>query len=293
MRVTDSMQIGNLLRTNARMKTQLAARSRTAATGSKIAAPSDDPVAAARLARVQAQIDRTTAYRNTISSVKPDAELAESSLAVAQDIVKRANELALMGANDTVNAQSRIDIGKEVAELHKQLLAIANTKGNTGYLFAGTATTVAPFDAAGAWVGNINSRNAEVAPGVTVNFNINGANAFTVSGGRDILADFTALETALNTNNSAGIAAQVTNMDSAHKQLGTSRTEAGVLLARFETADSTHQLVEVAQARTRASIVDADPVQAYTEFNAAQTMLEQSMSVTRNILESLRNNKLT
>src|SRR5439155_16954509 len=119
---------------------QLAA-ARGASTGARIGARSDDPVGAARLARIQAGIESTAAYRSSISTVQGDIELSESMLASAGDVFDRAQEIALLGANASQSATERSALAKEVAGLRDQLVSISNTKGSLGYLFGGTAST--------------------------------------------------------------------------------------------------------------------------------------------------------
>ncbi len=292
MRISDNMTIGYLTRSNAHLRNELTVNARKASSGARISSPSDDPVGAARLARVQAGLDRAAAYKSVISSATEDAAIAESALAGAQDILKRAQEIALLGSTASTSAQSRLDMGKEVAQLKAQILSVGNAKGANGYLFGGTASGVAPFSPAGAFIGNANARNLEIASGVTVPVNVSGSKAFTVAGGRDIYADLTALETALNTNNSDGVAATILTIEAGHTQLSGARSDAGLILSRLQVAEEGHSSSEITLAQARADIVDIDPSEAYTAFSNTQRALDQSITVTRNILSILASTKL-
>ncbi len=292
MRISDNMTIGYLTRSNAHLRNELTANARRASSGARINSPSDDPVGAARLARVQAGLDRSTAYKSAISSAREDAAVAESAISGAQDVLKRAQEIALLGSNATTTAQSRTDMAKEVAQLKAQILSVGNLKGSNGYLFAGTASGVAPFTPAGAFIGNANGRNVEIASGVTVAVNVSGAKAFTVAGGRDIYTDLTALETALNTNNSDAVAATILTIEAGHTQLSAARSDAGLILSRLDVAEEGHVSSDLTLSQARADIVDVDPSEAYTAFSNTQRALDQSITVTRNILSILASNKL-
>src|SRR5579859_7129257 len=205
MRVSDNMKLDNAMRAVTSAQSRQLTAAREASTGARIGAPSDDPVGAARLARIQAGIESTAAYRSSISTVQGDVELSESMLASAGDLFDRAQEIALLGANASQSATERSALANEVAGLRDQLVSIANSKGSLGYLFGGTSATV-PFDATGTFSGNSNPHTVEIAQGSTMDAHIDGAKAFTVAGGRDVFADLTALENALTADDPTAVA---------------------------------------------------------------------------------------
>ncbi|MET0592696.1 MAG: hypothetical protein ABW133_08355, partial [Polyangiaceae bacterium] len=81
MRVADTTRFRNIQDQVARAQASHADAARQAASGLRVGAPSDDPVAAAQALRVSHSINRTEGYRSTINSLKGDVELAESSRA--------------------------------------------------------------------------------------------------------------------------------------------------------------------------------------------------------------------
>ncbi len=291
MRVSDGMRLESMTQQLAQLSQRELTASRQASTGMRLSAPSDDPVAAAQAARVQASLDATDGYRTTIRDVRGDVDLAETTLASAGDILTRAGELAMQGANGSLNASDRAALGQEVAQLKDQMVTLANAKGSTGYLFGGTASTTPPFDAAGTFAGNPNDRVAAVGANVSMTVSVNGATAFTAAGGRDVFTELSNLQTALSTNNVAALSPSVATLDGARRQVLAARLDAGTKLARLDTADAAHQAGQTTLATQRSGLLQIDPAAAYTQLQATQAAVEQSIAVARSTLATLSQNR--
>ena len=293
MRVSDNMSIDTVSRNIAGAEARQLAASREASSGARINAPSDDPVGAAHLARIQASIDTTASFRQTISTVQGDVALSESTLASASSVMDRAQEIAMQGANDSLSASDRASLATEVSSLREQLISLANTKGSFGYLFGGTANAAPPFDTTGAFVGNSNPHTVEIAPGLTLDTQVDGAKAFTLAGGRDVFADLTALSTALNANDGAAVSATVNSLDTSRRQIVAARSDAGDKLNRLATADTVHDQVDSALQSQRHDLADADPAASYSRLMTAQQSLTSAISVARTTLNALGGARFT
>jgi flagellar hook-associated protein 3 FlgL len=291
MRVSDGMRLDAMTQQMSTLSQQQVSASKIASTGLRINAPSDDPVAAAQQARVQASLDATDGYRTAIRNVRGDVELSETTLASATDTLQSAQDLAMQGANGSLSASDRTALASQVSQLQDQLLALANTKGTQGYLFGGTASTDPPFDATGNFTGNSGDRVVEVGPGVTSTVSVDGGAAFTAAGGVDVFAQLTALHDALATNNVAGIQSSVGSVDTARRQVLAARVDAGTKLGRLDTADSAHQAGQTSLQTESHALVDADPAAAYSQLMAAQNAVEQGVAVARSTLSILGINR--
>ena len=75
MRITDNMRFGSVQRSLASLRSRHATLTNQLSSGRKLLAPSDDPVAAAKLTKINARAQRTADYQNTISAVRADIEL--------------------------------------------------------------------------------------------------------------------------------------------------------------------------------------------------------------------------
>jgi len=292
MRIADNTRFEAMRQSMATSQAQYFKASREASSGVRVGAPSDDPIAAAQALRVQSAMDRTTAYRSSINTVRGDVELAESSLADAKSDLDRAHEIALQAGSGQMNADERKALGIEAAQLKEHLLSVANTKGSQGYLFGGTQTAAAPFSASGTFSGDDLDRNIELANGVVTAVSTSGAKAFTAAGGRDVLADLDSLVTALNSNDQAGVLATVNALDASGRQILAARVDAGLKVAKLEAADTAHEQTGISLATNQQTLVGSDPAQAYSRLAQAQQGVDQAISVSKNILDTLRSTQI-
>jgi flagellar hook-associated protein 3 FlgL len=288
MRIADTTRFRNIQDQVTRAQADHTAAAQQASSGLRVGAPSDDPVAAAQALRVTHSMARTTTFRNTINTVRGDVELAESSLAGAEDIMQRLHDIALGASSGTLDPKEQAAMATEVSALKDQLLAYANQKGSMGYLFGGTKTQGAPFSPTGAFNGDDLDRNAEVGQGVVMTVSTSGSKAFTSSaGGRDIFTDIDNLHTALVAGNQTTILASVNEMDAGGRQILAARADAGIKLARLDTADAAHEQTNVTLAIQRHGLIETDPAQAYSTLAQKQSQLEAAVAVSKNLLDTL------
>jgi flagellar hook-associated protein 3 FlgL len=284
LRLTETIRMSSVNLSEARAAEQLYNASRRAASGLDVEKPSDDPTAYASGTAYQGAIDRLSTRGDTLGQAANTLDIAEGSLAAAGDIVSHARELAVQLASGEVDPQSRARSALEVHTLREQLIGLANTKGPNGYLFAGTANAAQPFTAAGAFVGNDHPIDAEVSDGVTTVANASGARAFTAAGGRDVLADLAALEQALTSNNVGGIQASIDDLEQSHDQLITARSQVGISSGRLRSAADINASTLTTLKSSKASAVEADPVDAYSRLAETRAAYERAIQVTSQIL---------
>jgi flagellar hook-associated protein 3 FlgL len=288
MRIADTTRFRNIQEQVTRSQAQHAEAAQKAASGLRVGAPSDDPVAAAQALRVGHSMARTSTFRNAISSLRGDVELAESTLAGAGDIMQRLHDIALYAGSGTLDAKEQAAMALEVRALKDQLIALANQKGSMGYLFGGTKTVDAPFtQGAGTFQGDDLERTAEVGQGVVMTVSTSGARAFTVAGGRDIFTDVENLFDAISTGDSANILQGIDQTLAGSRQILAARADAGIKLARLDTADAAHEQTNVTLAIQRHGLVEIDPAQAYSALAQKQQQLEGAVTVSRNLLDTL------
>jgi flagellar hook-associated protein 3 FlgL len=284
MRVTDGMRQTSARAAQSASIERLQRATNQAVTGKRVSAPQDDPGGFARITRSTASIERWDARTQALSQAESDAAIGESALASASDIVSRLKEIAVQMADGTASADDRSVGAKEVTQLRQQLVDIGNTKGATGYLFAGTLTDTAPFDVSGAFSGNDNAIDIEMGDGILGRRNASGATAFTAAGGRDILADAAALATALSTNDVAGIQASIDNVGKGHTQLVRSRGETGLTMDRMKMAQEVASEASLALQSARAKDSEVDLTEAFSNLTDAQQSYERSIEISRRTL---------
>ncbi|MFO0592811.1 MAG: flagellar hook-associated protein FlgL [Polyangiaceae bacterium] len=284
MRVSDNMRFSAAVANQQRVSEHLYAVTKKASTGQAVDAPSDDPVAYAAVGSRDAAIARMQMHLTAAQQARSDADLAETTLASATSILTRAKEIGVDMANGDKSAADRAGAAKEVTALKAALQGLANTRGARGYLFGGTKTDTAPFDANGAFSGNDGVVPVEIADGVTVASNSSGARAFTAAGGRDLFADLTSLANALNANDPAAVQNLLEPLEAGGRQIVDARADAGMTVERLSSASdiADANLVSLKAARSRRA--DADLAGVFSELTQTKAAYDQSLAVTKQIL---------
>lgn len=284
MRVTEGMRYAQVLSNLSNISSQHAKATQEATTGVRVGKPSDDPIAAAELARLSASSSQTKAHLSVIDAVRGDAELTESTLDGASDIFARLKEIALQGSNGELTAEDRKTLSVEVVGLKDALLKLGNTRGTRGYLFSGSEVTTAAFDPAGVFQGNDTAHVVQIGNSTPTAVSTSGAEAFVVAGGRDVFADLQSLATALGTDDLAAIRTSIDDIGASHAQLINARARSGLVLSKLDASESVLTSLDTEQQK-RAQIGAADPFESYTKVNALGQSLERAISVSKQILD--------
>lgn len=145
MRITDSMMVGNMLKNLKNNKENLDKLNQQLSSGKQISKPSDDPIKATTSMEFDSKINNYEQYQKDINHSKSWLEITEHALSDANKVLQRANELAIYGANDSLNTEDRKNMSQEVKELRNELISIANSKLGQDYLFSGQATNTKPI----------------------------------------------------------------------------------------------------------------------------------------------------
>jgi flagellar hook-associated protein 3 FlgL len=152
-------------------------------TGKKVNQPSDDPVAAARILKLDQNLSRVETYQRNVDLANNRLKQEESALSSAIDIIQRVRELTVQAGNGSLSASDRKSISSELKERLGQLADIANTRDASGeYVFSGFQGNSPAFakDDSGAWVyqGDEGQRVLEIDDGVTVPISDHGKGIF-------------------------------------------------------------------------------------------------------------------
>jgi len=285
MRVTEQMRYDSVANNLSQLNSRQAKAAQEAQTGVRVNLPSDDPIAAAQLARLTASQSQVAARRSTINSVRGDAELAESSLQQASDLIAGAKDLAMQGGNGALGASERATLAQQVKDIRDQLIGIANTRGTSGYLFAGSASETTPFSQSGVFNGNDDAHVVDIGNSTPSAVNASGAKAFTIAGGRDVFGDLDALYNALNSNDTTAIAASLDGIDRSRSQISNAQSAIGITLNKLDASDSVQSAIDLQNSKSMSDIGATDPAKAYSTLIQLNNALQQSVTVGKSILD--------
>ena len=281
MRVTTalSQQLGVKAITD--QQTRLTKTQLQLSSGLKIKTPSDDPVASGRVLDLNQTIATTEQLSSNITVAQSRLTLEEETLGRATDSLQRLRQLAVQGANSTLNASDRGSIEAEARQVLDELLGLANTKNANGeYLFSGFRSNTQSFTgtsttAPGGFVYNGDNNQRLIQIGATRQI-ADGDHGVTVFGDAaaatsvfDVVAKF-ADNMGANTPDTNDIA----SIDNALQRVDTARSTIG---ARLNTLDRQQDLNDgtVLEIRsTLSDIQDLDYAEAISRLNLQSTVLQ-------------------
>lgn len=212
MRVSTQSVSDALVRQIQQLGTQQAKLQLQVATGQRIFKPEDDPSAVGRVLNLESEARTLTHYSRNVDRALEISQATYASLQQFKQVSDRAGEIATLGTGLIGDDAARA-YAAEVDQLIEQALQLGNSKLRGDYLFAGTATDVAPFavtrNAAGqvetvTYEGNGEQAVVTLSEATSI---APGSAGVTNEGLRDYLEQLVALRDALLTRDPAAVAA--------------------------------------------------------------------------------------
>ena len=144
----------------------------------RIQKPSDDPVGNIELLSARSKDVDANQYLRNASYANTQLSFTENAIEELTNIVVKAKELAIGQASNLFGADVRKNIAKEIQQLKKQTVSVANRRLNNRYIFGGFKTLTKPFDENGKYLGDFNTTTLEVSKDFFVPINFNGREVF-------------------------------------------------------------------------------------------------------------------
>ena len=288
MRITERRMLLQAARQVAHARERVASAAGPVSSGIEVDRPSDDPArwAAGRRARVRLQVGNLR--ENAISS--SNARLSESDrvFSTVGTVLSRARELAVMAANASQNADSRKATAGEVTALLGEALLASNSRGLDGeYLLAGTMGDSPPFDMAGVYQGDANTRTIEVADGNRLEVTVTGS-LFTAASGIDIFDELVKFRDALEADDLVGIQNAIGALEQGVHQVSLGRAQIGGLQNSLDSAEIARVDFEMVLAEVHQRAVEIDPIEAVSELALSSQALEAAQALTQRIAEVVK-----
>lgn len=251
-------------------------------TGVEITKASDNPSAVASLINGRSDIVKGERYIANCKHVQDNLATSETYMNSVEEIMTRAKEIAITGANDSLSASDRSTLTDEVNQLQVSLLDLANIQVDGKYLFAGYNDQTLPFSGSPVvYNGSDDHQMIEISPGATVAKNITGEELFMRPNNL-----FTALEdlaAALASNNSTAISNQLPPLENSAEQVRTQLSLLGNNSARMDDMVSLHENAQLLIKSTLSDHEDADLAEVLSEISKMETSLEATMQVTARV----------
>ncbi len=171
------------------------------ATGKKITKPSDDPVAASKIIKLNDVLNNINQFKSNIESARAQLTVEEGILASVGDAYHRIRELAIQANNDSQTNETRAFIAQEMEQLQDELVGLANSSNSNGeYIFSGNKAAFKPFsrntEGGVDYNGDDGQRFTQIGPQRQIAINDSGSDVFREI--RDGNGKFSVLESPTN-----------------------------------------------------------------------------------------------
>jgi flagellar hook-associated protein 3 FlgL len=275
-----------------------------AATGQRIQAPEDDPVAMQRTLDLQSENRSLLQYSNNISTLQDRATSSYTALQAVKKVSDRAGEIATLSGGMRSPEELKA-YATEVTQMIQSAVQAMNSKSGDQYLFGGTATAQPPFvvatDADGnvtgvTYQGNTSVAQNEIGAAAMISVDVPGANN-SGSGPRGLIADsrtgadFFSHLISLQNHLLAGDTAAISSTDAPALSKDEDNilyhvTNNGLTQTRLETAATAASAGSQSVQTMISNEAGADLTQTLTQLSQAQTSYQAALQSASGILKT-------
>jgi flagellar hook-associated protein 3 FlgL len=252
--------------------------------GYAVSSAADNPSATRALVDLGSSLASAQAYQTNLGNVQAEASAADGALSSAINLVQSAQSLATQGATSTATASQRQALASQVQSIQQQIVSIANTQVGGRFIFGGDQDQTAPYkyDAAsatgvGALTASPSTRTIVNPAGQTVYQSLTAGQIFDPSNADGTPAasnTFAALEnlqTALQNNDTAGIASALSSFDSVSTYLNQQQVHYGTSEQRL-SGEQNSVTTQITTIQTSISAIrDANIAQDATDLTQEST----------------------
>lgn len=147
MRISTQQQYLNSIDNMQRSQSNLSRLNDQITTGKKLLKPSDDPVAAAQVVKLERELAQYEKFDDNINVTQRRLELEETILDDINTAIDRMRELGLRAGNSTLTDADRGSIATELLTLTEYVAGLMNTQDAQGeYLFSGSKGGTRPYE---------------------------------------------------------------------------------------------------------------------------------------------------
>ena len=262
------------------------------AQGKQIINASDAPNQAATIQRLKSILSRQDSYQSSLNTVKARLQGEDSTLQSVSELLIRAKEVAVQGANDTLNMGDRKALANEMQSLRDQMLSLANTRDSNGnFLFAGSRVKQPAFaetaNGSPVYMGDQTRMNVRVGDQQNIPINRTGTDAFVpvtrvdkdgATVGVSFFQVMDNLIAGLNTANGSDIRRGAGELDNLQQGLSLAHAQVGTNLNMVDQQTSIIEDTTLNLKSTLSSIEDLDYASAITKMNQQMLSLEAAQA---------------
>lgn len=128
------------------LNSQVSRAQQQISSGRQVLTASDDPASAARILRLESQVETIDQYQKNIDFAESNLETSETALSSIEGVLNRVRELVISAENGSYSQTERNSIAIEIQTMVEELFALANSRNDQGeYIFAGFSNQSAAY----------------------------------------------------------------------------------------------------------------------------------------------------
>lgn len=289
MRVTNNMLINNMKKNLNMSLRRMDKIQNEMSSGKRIRVPSDDPVGTARSMKLRADLRANEQFRKNTDNVISWLETNESTLNQIMDVLHRAKERAVQGANGTYSDSDTETIAKEIEELRNQLVSFGNTTYVGRYIFSGFKTDTAPVqlhtDGSLDYQGDDGSIRYQVGVSDILSINMTAKDVFFNANGDDMLKDMEDMIDFLNAGDHAGIGSLIDNFEAHLENILQKTAQVGAKYSRMELVSNRLKDEELNLTGLLSKTEDADMADVIIRLTSEENVYQAALAAGARIIQ--------
>lgn len=295
MRVTQQLLFGNLMRDVNKNRSQMGKIQSDLSSGRSVRLPSQGPVEFQRSRVIEENLRKEAQYQNNISNGLRQSRIAQESMHEAIDRMIDVKKLMVQGANSATDQKVSDTIAQEIRGIRDTLINTFNVRTGDRYLFAGTNSSVKPFEIVeyvepippdpdenppGLVENNSNAKAPSIlaGDGITIDVSISGEELRDTSAGDffQILED--AIE-ALENGDHQEVNGLLGDVDAAIEHITNLGAKIGTNINRMDFMFEQYESGRISQKSQISEMVDTNYAQAFSDLQTNQIAYEAAMAV--------------
>lgn len=291
MRITNNMMNTAFLQDLQRNLRNLDTMQRRINSGKTVSRPSDDPVRLQQILKLETALDQNAQYIRNIDDAHAWLASTDAALDQAGGTIVQVRGLAVQGANGSNDKGAMNALADEVRQLTEQLVGVANATHAGRYLFAGNDTTEKPFQdidwddsTYNGFMGNNNTMEYEIGPGVTMVVNTTAEKAFGDLG-TEAIQLLVNLEKALRIDDKDAINQVLGELDKVESQFLTARSEVGARMNRLEATKSRFTEDMITYTALKSQAEDVDMAETIMYLKTQEAVYQASLAVGARLMQ--------
>ncbi len=288
MRISFAIQKDNTLSWINKRQENVSRLSNAITSGTRLSSPADDPTSWARAFNVKQTLREYDSILGNLDFATGWNEATDSALNDISDLISQARQVGISASGPSGLDQSEA-LASQLDVIITQVVEALNSQYGDQYVFAGTATSSAPFsfdDSTGTLTysgdsGQVKVRTDRGSNGVsTVNLTGTDVTSFTSGGDAlNIVQEVWELKQAVSTEDTNAITEKLNTLEDAFNSIASKTTTTGQRLSALETKQSAITSLQTVMKSRLSDLQDTDLADAITSLTQEQTAYQAALKV--------------